>query len=43
VDAQLPRIAECLDLLWLTSDIFTPAVLHISLASAHLPVGPKLG
>ena len=42
VDAQLPRVAEGLDLLDLAAGVFDLAVLHVALAGGHLPVGAEL-
>ncbi len=42
VDAQLPGVAERLDLLRLPGQILGLGVLHVALAGAHLPVAAEL-
>ena len=42
VDAELPGVAEGLDLLGLTGDVLDLAVLHVALAGRDLPVGAEL-
>ena len=42
MDAQLPRVAERLDLFRLSDEVVGLAVLHVSLACGHLPVRAEL-
>src|SRR3546814_15961521 len=42
MEAQLPRVAEGLDLLDLAGDVLELAVLDVALAGGDLPVGPEL-
>ncbi len=42
VDAELPGVAERLDLLGLAGRVLGLAVLHVALARAHLPVAAEL-